>query len=159
EIEEVETPGTRLQVLVRLDHRPEIVAQPRSEIRAGAADERVEPALHEVATIAPLLPRGVLGPDPALPPPVVRAAELDQLGLEPVVVARAELLAAGHVLDEARDVVERSCEDVAVARRRWLRTERRQVGEDLVDLAIAVERPPPPRRREVAPLDELVRGA
>src|SRR5205807_167862 len=50
-------------------------------------------------------------------------------------------------------------QEVALVRRHGLGAERRQVGHDLVDLAVALEGGARPRRREVAPLDQLARGA
>src|SRR5204863_3367151 len=93
------------------------------------------------------------------PTPMPTPAELAELGLQSIVVARAELLAARDVVHEARHLVERLSQEVALVRRHGLGAERRQVGHDLVDLAIALEGGAGPRRREVAPLDQLACGA
>src|SRR5439155_9932688 len=42
EVEEVEAAGALLQPLVILDHRPQLVAQPRRQVRTGGGEEGVE---------------------------------------------------------------------------------------------------------------------
>src|SRR4030095_9228008 len=53
EVGEVETPRACLRALVVLDQRPQVVAQQRREVGAGAADEVVELLLGGGTTGAP----------------------------------------------------------------------------------------------------------
>src|SRR5439155_24409960 len=87
--------------------------------------------------------------------------EGDEPALEVVVIAGAHGLGGPDVGAETPDlarIAEKEVTGVAGARRQL----RHGVysGDDAIDLAVAIERRPPPRRREIPPLDELpARGA
>src|SRR5262249_4340072 len=129
----VEAAGPGLQPLVTLDHRPELVAEPRRDGGAGVGERRLQARPERVAALAQLrFGKVAVDAIEAPPPPVLAAAELEQRRLEAVVVAHprqrpgagavpsdtvrtrpaaavgssAEQLLAVDLGDEARDLVE-----------------------------------------------------
>ena len=161
QIDEVEAAGPRLQALVVLDQRPQVVAQERRQVGPRAAYEVVELQLRRL--------RDARGEPRARDrgrtwsPSNVQCrsrASVAQLGLEAVVVAARELLAASDVGDEAVDVVDGAVAVVAaVAAHRRRRADAGERLHQRVDGRVAVERSRAPRRREVAPLHQLPAGA
>src|SRR5690606_34779248 len=84
------------------------------------------------------------------------ATQVGELGLEPVVIARAQLLALVELGDEARDAHERAAEEVRL--RAAERTERRQAPQrldGLVDARVAIEALAPQRRVVIAAADQI----
>ena len=120
QVAEVEAAGALLQPLVALDDRPELGAagaargrRPRRRRTPAGAPARASRSARSAAFARRA--RAAREPDPA---PVLGARELQQLGLEPVVVAAANRLAARHLVDELRDLDQRLGEEVGRTRRR-----------------------------------------
>src|SRR5439155_26351129 len=96
QVEEVETPGAALQLLVRLAQRAKIFSQAGGEAGVGAVEkclqlglDRVAPREHRCLFQIPGEPFSAAAPVPETP-----AAALVQLRLESVGVARAQAFAA-----------------------------------------------------------------
>src|SRR5690606_39220813 len=87
------------------------------------------------------------------------AAQIGELGLEPVVIAGAQLLALVELGDEARDAHERAAEEVRLrAAERAERGEAAQGLDGLVDARVAIEGLAPQRRVVIAAADQITAG-
>ena len=159
QIDEVETAGARLQPLVVLDQRPQVVAQQRRQLGARAAHEVVELALRGGAPHAAGGPVGIAIARESRPLPVPLARQRPQLGFQTVVVAAGDLLAPCDVGDEAFDDGHRAVAVVAPLVDRWRGTDGGQRLHERVDGRVTIEVLAAPRGREVAPLDEVPGGA
>jgi hypothetical protein len=164
QIEEVEAAGAALQRLVALDHRPELVAEARREVGAGAVEEVVEGLAQPLAPCEQLVLREArlhaAEPRP-LPVEVAAAAHAMQLRLEAVVVALAgDRLPPPHLVHEPGELAEELDEVIVRVARRGERAELAHLLDERVDRRVAREALlVAPGRREVAPLDERPRGA
>src|SRR5262249_62038204 len=159
QVEEIEAARARLQVLVCIDDGPELVAQARREFGSRPIDERLQRRLERIPALEELRLREAVGRAPeAGPSPVLRARELDELGLETVVVARPDRLPPPDLVGEARDLRQGLHEPVVRVSRGGEAAERGHLVDESVDRPVAIEALlVAPWGGEGPPLDELPR--
>src|SRR5207245_6681822 len=157
EVQEVEAARALLESVVALHHRPELVAELRGEVGSGPPHEIIQRRAEPRPPLEQLgLREAGRGAPEARPPPVLVAAEAEQLRFEAVVVAPEDRLAPADLLAEARDLGERPDEVVVGGPGRGGGAEAGHLLHERVDPALALEALlVAPCGGAIAPRDEL----
>ena len=162
EVEEIEAPGARLERLVRIAERPQLLAQAGREVGRTGVESAFQLDLRVVAQREDRRFFQLFRepPPPAAPVPQPSAQELLQLGFEPVeIAAAARRLAPPHFGHESVDLGDRFRRPIVrpLRPRREL-ADRGQLRQRALERRRAVERIPPPGAVEIAVLDQIAPG-
>ena len=162
-VEVVERPRSLLEILVRHDHLSKHCLQARSQIRFRIAHEGLERFVHGLPAVENFLPRQPLAVALAGAfafEGIAIADELAKLVLEPVVVTFAHALALLHLLGETLQRNECAGQVVTPALGPVHQSAHvPDLGHQVVDPGLPLERRTRPGRVEVPPLHELFRRA
>ena len=160
QVDEIERGGARLQFLIAVDGVQQRLLHERREVSIGLAGKNLQRRPQLLVSREDLVARHVAAviTRVSLAWTLERALsqQIDQRGLEPIVVARRDALTREDVLAQLPHRPKVGVERVAGPRARGqLRVQAVHARDERLDRRLAVKRAPLPRRAEIAPADEL----